>query len=408
MSSRSPSPTHRILTSLSHNPIISYHNQTKHSFQQYAKSSKFLDWKNQPNPFRRYHGSEFISLKLIDENQWNYPSPKYSEIFSQNGMNIPVSYETMSRFLELSFGITAWKQAGQSKWSLRSNPSSGNLHPTEGFVILPSSTGFQAGLYHYCPHDHGLELRAQHEQNSSISIFEDFPMSAFFVGLTSIHWREAWKYGERAYRYCNHDIGHAIASVRIAAATLGWNALLLDGMKQTDLASLLGTSRTEEFPADELDHPETLLLVWPQTESSNTLSIPTSFCSHKLHMLSSKARWFGEATRLSDMHGDQWAIIDHVASHSWKSVETNNSISYLQSINQDSPKQSLREPNSPFSVEIIRKRRSALDFNPETSTLSQESFFQLLRRVLPHKMYTQPQDPSFESFAGGSCYLLLI
>jgi len=32
------------------------------------------------------------------------------------------------------------------------------------------------------------------------------------LGLSSIHWREAWKYGERAFRYCQHDIGHAIAS----------------------------------------------------------------------------------------------------------------------------------------------------------------------------------------------------
>ena len=35
------------------------------------------------------------------------------------------------------------------------------------------------------------------------------------VALTSIHWREAWKYGERAFRYCQHDLGHAIAAVSI-------------------------------------------------------------------------------------------------------------------------------------------------------------------------------------------------
>ena len=29
------------------------------------------------------------------------------------------------------------------------------------------------------------------------------------MALTSITWREAWKYGERAFRYCNHDVGHA-------------------------------------------------------------------------------------------------------------------------------------------------------------------------------------------------------
>jgi len=26
----------------------------------------------------------------------------------------------------------------------------------------------------------------------------------FLVGISSIFWRESWKYGERAFRYCNH------------------------------------------------------------------------------------------------------------------------------------------------------------------------------------------------------------
>jgi nitroreductase len=28
------------------------------------------------------------------------------------------------------------------------------------------------------------------------------------AGLSSIFWCESWKYGERGFRYCNHDIGH--------------------------------------------------------------------------------------------------------------------------------------------------------------------------------------------------------
>ena len=43
----------------------------------------------------------------------------------------------------------------------------------------------------------------------------------WLIALTSIHWREAWKYGERAFRYCQHDLGHAIAAVGIAAAIAG-------------------------------------------------------------------------------------------------------------------------------------------------------------------------------------------
>lgn len=36
--------------------VIAYHLRTKHHFNRYAKSLGFLDWANQPNPFRRFEG----------------------------------------------------------------------------------------------------------------------------------------------------------------------------------------------------------------------------------------------------------------------------------------------------------------------------------------------------------------
>ena len=39
--------------------------------------------------------------------------------------------------LRYSLGLSAWKQFRASRWSLRVNPSSGNLHPTEAYVVLP-------------------------------------------------------------------------------------------------------------------------------------------------------------------------------------------------------------------------------------------------------------------------------
>jgi hypothetical protein len=75
--------------------------------------------------------------------------------------------------------------------------------------------------------------------------------------LSSIHWREAWKYGERAFRYCQHDIGHAIATVRYAAAVLGWKAKLLD-VSDAAISDVLGLAREEDFSGiDEADreHP---------------------------------------------------------------------------------------------------------------------------------------------------------
>src|SRR5207244_7423078 len=113
-----------------------------------------------------------------------------------------------------ALGLSAWKQYGESRWSLRVNPSSGNLHPTESYVVTGPMAGTTdtPGVYHYAAERHSLERRCAFAHEAWAA-----PPDTMLIALTSIHWREAWKYGERAFRYCQHDLGHAIAAVRFAA-----------------------------------------------------------------------------------------------------------------------------------------------------------------------------------------------
>ena len=94
-------------------------------------------------------------------------------------------------------------------------------------------------------------------------------MQAFLVGFSSIHWREAWKYGERAFRYCQHDAGHAIGALRIAAATLGWSAWLLNDLADETIEDLLGLNRAEDFVLAEREYPDALLAIWPTDIASD-------------------------------------------------------------------------------------------------------------------------------------------
>jgi SagB-type dehydrogenase family enzyme len=143
-----------------------------------------------------------------------------------------------------ALAISAWKQAGATRWALRCNPSSGNLHPTEGYLLIGPLAGLAGtpGLYHYVASEHGLERRADCPLELFRRLTCALPPQAFLVGLSSIHWREAWKYGERAFRYCQHDVGHAIGALRLAAATLGWSASLLSVSLQSVTSALsIGT-----------------------------------------------------------------------------------------------------------------------------------------------------------------------
>jgi SagB-type dehydrogenase family enzyme len=63
--------------------------------------------------------------------------------------------------------------------------------------------------------------------------------------LTSIVWREAWKYGERGYRYCLHDIGHAWQALALSALALGCHSSALGEFLDDDVMRLFQLSGDE-------------------------------------------------------------------------------------------------------------------------------------------------------------------
>ena len=370
--------------------VIRYHVQTKHHFNRYARALGYLDWANQPDPFRRFEGAPLISLPLLTPEE-DPVSPPYDAIY-QPGMVPcqPVTVRTLSRFFEFALALSAWKKAGESEWPLRSNPSSGNLHPTEGYVVMPQIEGLDLnpGLYHYAPKEHGLELRAEFPAEQLARLLAPFPSGAFLFGLTSVHWREAWKYGERAFRYCNHDVGHAIGSARFAAATLGWNMVLLDGVEQNTIAHLLGTIRVEDFVEVEQEHPDCLAVVWPsgdvKRETSNAkgeeLTEMPLFLDPAVVKNLTSGKWNGKANRLSGEHGVHWDIIDEVSAASWKCTTEQFSVAFPKLLTNNVSPFTFNE--SPSAGQVIRQRRSAVSFDGKTS-ISSATFFRMMERVMP-------------------------
>ncbi len=374
------------------NRIIRYHVQTKHHFNRYARSQGFLDWANQPDPFRRFEGAELISFPLLKPEEEPH-SPDYEAMYEQRTVLCqPISLSTLSRFFEFALALSAWKKAGESEWALRMNPSSGNLHPTEGYVVLPEidGLGLKPGLYHYAPKEHGLELRAEFPAESVARLLAPFPSGAVLFGLTSVHWREAWKYGERAFRYCNHDVGHAIGSTRVAAATLGWNMALLDGMDQHAVAQLLGTGRKEDYGEAEQEHPDCLAVMWPSRKVRGEQRTVPLFLDSVIVKELSGATWHGKANRLSGEHGVQWDIIDEAAEASWKHSSAQDLVAFSQPPqNKNVP---LTSHAGPLAGQIIRQRRSAVAFDGQTS-ISAATFFHMMQRVMPRADQPQLERP---------------
>jgi SagB-type dehydrogenase family enzyme len=273
----------------------------------------------------------------------------------------PLTRDTLAILFELSLGLSAWKQHGNSRWALRCNPSSGNLHPTEGYLICPELPNLSAGVYHYLSHDHVLERRA-----TPTSVAWAAPLKErVLIALTGIHWREAWKYGLRAYRYCQHDCGHAIAAIAYAAAALGWQARLLSSWSDQELAALLGLDRIDDFKDAELEHPEIALVVGPRLASESQLS-PLGV---------EELVFSGHANRLSRWQRP-WPGLDDV-DHAAQRPRTPLPLLQLQVMPPLAT-----HPNPVRAATLTRQRRSAVAYDG-VSTLAADRWFAMLDALLP-------------------------
>ena len=359
--------------------IIKYHEETKHHFQRPARGPGYMDWANQPNPFRKFFGAPFIPLPRVTRDE----SPSYLKLFSDGAMDpAPLTIHTISRFFELSLSISAWKQFGDSRWALRCNPSSGNLHPTEGYAVLPAVDEIHAapGVYHYAPREHGLERRTEFSNELWLDLMKGFPEGSFLAGFSSIHWREAWKYGERAFRYCQHDIGHALAAYRIAAAGLGWNLVLMDGIGDDLISTLFGLDRNGDFEKAEKEHPDLVALVFPGIVKD---SVSLKLCGAAIKKIGAGV-WLGKANGLSSAFRP-WEIIEMVSAASLKTCEDFPQVHFEW--RHEIPivsKENLSAREKITTREIVRQRRSAVAMDGRT-TITRADFYAALAQTL-HRM----------------------
>ncbi len=343
--------------------LLEYHQRSKHRVNRYAPGPGGLDWANQPNAFRVFDGATKFKLRLTadslatsynDVRRGILPAPR------------PFDIDSVATLFELSLGLSAWKSYGANRWALRCNPSSGNLHPTEGYLLCPHLPGLSAGVYHYLSRDHLLEQRAALAAPRWAAAFSG---GGILIGISSIYWREAWKYGMRAWRYCQHDCGHAIAALSYAAAALGWQTRLMLSAADDVMAGLLGLDRSAEFTSAEAEAPDALLWVGDPDSRPDLTQLLDALC---------KASWYGGANALSREHV-AWPDIDSIHRATHKPVTS---------------EQPVTEPLSPpppavpaldlSFARIARQRRSAVDFDG-TTHISAAALFAMLECLLPRR-----------------------
>lgn len=348
-----------------------YHTRSKHRFEAYAAGPKLLDWDAQPSPFRRHDGAPALSLPLsqdIDPDS-NVALALAVDIgqLGQDRPALPITLETLGVLLQHAFGITAWKTLGPDRWAVRANPSSGNLHPTEAWLIARNIPGLANGVHHYCADDHSLELRA-----ADVGDMETPPVLC--IALSSVMWREAWKYGERGFRYCQLDIGHAVSALAHAAALLGWHVTERP-VGHAELSHRLGLDRETDYPngrhaENEREEAELLLDVGP-------LGAPHDDLPRRL-LQTLQCQWHGKASRLDPAPMYRWPLIHDIARATRRNTPAAPTRPHTAATVSPLPGSGRR------ASDVLLGRRSAQRFS-STHTMTQAQLSHLIACLLPSR-----------------------
>ncbi|MEY2892269.1 MAG: hypothetical protein RJA98_2177 [Pseudomonadota bacterium] len=369
--------------------VAAYHQRSKHAQGAYAAGPDTLDWDAQPKPFRDFAGAPLTALPLLTHD----PLTPWSQLF-QPGAVAPraIDVAALGQLFELSLALAAWKHSGPDRWAVRINPSSGNLHPTEAWLISRCVPGLRDGLHHYAPEVHALAQRAVWADGEPAG-----PARAW-LALSSIAWREAWKYGERAFRYTELDLGHAVGALRGAAALCGW-CLQPVPLRSADLAALLGLNREADYRGVECDEAELLFQLRPLPPAAAAQAAEVGDDAQALLAATRTATWFGTPNRLDAHPMYRWPVIDAVsaatrvqaadaeartAATPARLVAPQASHTDAHSAWRQAPAISLHAASAgaPTAASLIRQRRSAQRFDAR-ARMPLAALWPLLRALNP-------------------------
>lgn len=322
--------------------VMDYHARSKHALDRYAAGPGTLDWEAQPAAFRDWTGCTQTALSrevLAGEIAWGELAAAREPL--------PFDTNTLGSFFRLSLGLTAWKEYAGSRWSLRAHPSSGNLHPTESWLITSQVPEIADGLHHYQNLYHALERRAWNDAASTPGVW---------LGFSSIHWREAWKYGERAFRYCQLDMGHVLAAVSYAAALHGWQPRLLH-LDAKATAHALGVDRAGDFAGVEAEEAEVILALHANDD------VPATDWQH----------YAGAPSLLDPRPLYQWPVIAEVSAATRGTPPATGKSAQPAATHADD--------SDMRATQVILKRRSAQSFDG-VSVMPQALFRRMLSGLL--------------------------
>jgi SagB-type dehydrogenase family enzyme len=227
-----------------------YHNGTKHSLQSIRANRHYLDWENQPIPFKIYPQIEPIRLPE-DLSSPGVPALRALSKSASPDSRAVLTRQMLAEILFLSAGVTRRRTYPGGEILFRAAACTGALYHIDLYIV-GALDDLEAGVYQFSPQDFALrKLRAGDYRSVLIQACGDEPAvvkASCVMICASTFWRNAWKYQTRAYRHCFWDTGTIVANLLAAASAREIPADLLAGFVDATVSRLLGLDSEREGP----------------------------------------------------------------------------------------------------------------------------------------------------------------
>lgn len=226
-----------------------YHDATKHSYASVRANPHFLDFANQPLPFKIYPTLVPAPLPR-DLRQTGVAAVSAIAESIPARANASLDLVAVAQLLYLSAGITRTKKHPAGEIYLRAASCTGALYEVELYLVCGDLSGLDAGVYHFGPAEFGLrKLRAGDYRGVLVEATGAEPAIAqapLTIVCTCTYWRNAWKYQARTYRHFGWDNGTLLANLLAVATALGIPTEVVCGFVDAEVNRLLDIDSARE------------------------------------------------------------------------------------------------------------------------------------------------------------------
>jgi SagB-type dehydrogenase family enzyme len=234
-----------------------YHEATKHSYTSVRTNPHFLDFDNQPLPFKIYPAlapsrmpTEVRQTGVAALSAIAASVPAQTLVQTNVQTNTAPDLEAVAQLLYLSAGITRQRKYSGGEIYFRAAACTGALYEVELYLVCGDLSDLQAGVYHFAPAEFGLRrLRAGDYRSVLVEATGGGPAIArapLTIVCTCTYWRNAWKYQARTYRHFGWDNGTLLANLLAVATALGLPAKIVCGFVDASVNGLLDVDSQHE------------------------------------------------------------------------------------------------------------------------------------------------------------------